>query len=75
MKNKLKEELLKIELPLLVSDNKQLSLYKDGELVASYDPVYEIKIKKEEVVIIGWLEREYKHKLSEFNSITTIHEK
>ena len=59
-----------IQLPILTSwgNPQQLYLYNWLDYVASYDPVYSIKIVGETIVIQG-RKYEYEHNLSDFDSI------
>lgn len=64
MINKIKN----IKLPILYKDGRQLQVVKNGYLVGSYDPVYNLKIEKD-ILIIAGEKYTYEHKLKEFDDI------
>lgn len=48
---------------------QQLFLLNREETTACYDPVYSMRVEGDELVVVGWLNNEYRHKLSEFTSL------
>ena len=68
-KEEVLEKIKSINFPILFSEGRQLELIKDGKLIGSYDPVYSIEIIKNDLVIKGWLDRQYLHSINEFDNI------
>jgi hypothetical protein len=67
----LQKQIDAIEFPILTSgeDPKQLYLYKWGEYVESYDPVWSMKIIDDKLVIVWFINNEYVYSLSDFDTI------
>lgn len=67
---KLSEFLEEQDLPILFSEGRQLQVEKDGELVNSYDPVFDIQIEEGELRIEGFMNHFYTHRLEDFDNLT-----
>jgi len=59
---------IKIDLPILQKEGRQLQVIKNGFLVNSYDPVYELSIE-EEVLKIKGTTYTYEHNLNDFDDV------
>lgn len=51
--------LKRLELPILIENNKQLQFMKEGRYVDCYDPVYKIECKEDEILITGFCNYKY----------------
>lgn len=70
---KLNDFLSTVELPILTEETdtpRQLVLEKNGEVIASYDPVYSFETSEGGTLTIkGWLNRNYVHALNTFDTV------
>ena len=69
----LKEFVSEIDMPIRVVNTenpRQLVLAKNGDYVASYDPVWKLEVDSDGgLVITGWLNKKYEHKAEEFDRV------
>lgn len=66
----MEDKIKNIRLPILYSEGRQLQLAKDGYMVHSYDPVYNLELDGDTLKITGrYGYYIYTHNLSEFDDI------